>query len=113
MKIPQTIDAAILEILMAPDIENLKDEDPAAFHHSTGRWLRNRWALWDTESALHKEFNAIGIFHADDMSEIILETAHRITNGHSPELSLQVSHYKEYWSKIGCDMKGNILKNED
>lgn len=113
MKIPQTIDAAILEILMAPDIENLKDEDPAAFHHSTGRWLRNRWALWDTESALHKEFNAIGIFHADDMSGIILETAHRITNGHSPELSLQVSHYKEYWSKIRCDMKGNRLKNED
>ena len=111
-KIPQTIDAAILEILMVPDIENLKYEDPAAFHHSTGRWMRNRWSLWDRESVLHKEFNAIGIFHPDDMSGIILETAHRIINGIPSDIAWQVRYCKAYWSKIGCDMSGNNLTRD-
>ena len=112
IKSPQTIVAAVIEILKAKDIENLKVEDPAAFHHSTGRWMRNRWLLWDKESALYKDFNSIGIFHPDDMSGIILETAHRIINGLSPHLAIQVSHYKEYWAKAGLDMSGNPISKE-
>lgn len=110
IKSPQTIVDAVIEILNAHDIENLKDEDPASFHHSTGRWMRNRWSLWDTESNLHKEFNSIGIFHADDMSGILLESAHRIINDMPADLCGQVSYYKAYWSKIGCDMRGNKIK---
>ena len=110
---PQTIDAAILELLKAPDIKNLKDEDPASFHHFTGRWIRNSWGLWDPESSLHREFNAIGLFHADDMSGIIFETAHRILNKKPIDLPGQVNHYKKYWAKMGCDMKGNHLKGSE
>jgi len=109
MKKPETIHDAVFDILKAHDIENLKNEDPAAFHHFTGRWIRNNWSLWDTESSLHKEFNAIGIFHADDMSGIILETAHRILNKEPINLAGQVNYYKAYWTKIGCDMRGNNL----
>lgn len=110
---PLTIDAAVLEILGARDIENLKREDPGVFHHSTGRWIRNEWGLWDPKSPLHREFNAIGLFHADDMSGIIFETAHRILNKKPIDLLGQVNHYKKYWAKMGCDMKGNELNGSE
>jgi len=108
-KKPETIPDAVLQILNAPDADNLKDEDPASFHHLTGRWMRNNWGLWDTESKLHKEFNAIGIFHPDDMSGIILETAHRILNGKWADVAGQVMGYQRYWAKMGCDMRGNKI----
>uniref|UniRef100_A0A6M3IXA9 DUF6794 domain-containing protein n=1 Tax=viral metagenome TaxID=1070528 RepID=A0A6M3IXA9_9ZZZZ len=97
MKTPETILDAIIEILKANDREIFKNGDPVEFHHSAGRSIRNNWGLWDPESHLHKEFNSIGIFHADDMSGIILETAHRILNGKPIDLIGQVNGYKEYW----------------
>jgi len=110
MKTPKTIDEAVFEILKSSDIENLKEEDPVSFHHSTGRWLRNKWGLWDQNSPLHRAFNAIGIFHGDDMSGIILESSHRILNGLPVDLREQVKYYQKYWLKTGCDMRGNKLK---
>jgi len=98
-KNPETIHEAVLEVLMSKDCANLKCGDPVLFHHSTGRWMRNEWGLWDTKSKLSKEFNAIGIFHADDMSGIILETAFRILNKRPIDLVEQVNGYKEYWKK--------------
>ena len=103
---PETIHEAVLEILTAEDCANLKCGDPVQFHHNTGRWMRNNWGLWDTESKLNQEFNSIGIFHADDMSGIILETAHRILNGKSVDLAGQVMGYKEYWGKSSTGLKG-------
>jgi len=109
LKTPKTIDQAVLNILMLPDIEVLKNNNPIDFHHSAGRQIRNEWKLWDKESNLHKEFNAIGIFHADDMSEIIFDTAHRIINGKTVDLVGQVKYYQSYWFKAGFDTKGNKL----
>lgn len=90
-------------------INEFKNEEPAVYHHTTGRRLRNNWGLWDENSDLHKFFNSIGIYHADDMSGIILETVHRILNGKPVDLIGQVNHYKKYWANMNCDMKGNPL----
>lgn len=104
---PRTIAEAVEKILSAEDVALLKTTEASSFHHTTGRWIRNDWGLWNTNGPLHKEFNAIGIFHADDMSGIVLEIAHRILNGYPIDLAGQVNHYKAYWAKMGCDTKGN------
>ena len=106
---PQTIDEAVSKVLTIINNKSLKEEDSSLFHHIAGRWIRNNWGLWNINDPLHKEFNAIGIFHADDMSGIILETAHRILNGFPINLVGQVNHYKAHWTKMGCDMKGNKI----
>lgn len=105
-KRPSTIANAVLGILNLDGIEDLKNNSPVLFHHSVGRQIRNSWELWSPASELHKDFNRIGIFHPDNMSGILFETAHRILNGKSVDLSGQVQHYKKYWTKCNCDMKG-------
>lgn len=130
MKKPKTIDQAVLEVLRMeevimvmedsdPDIvgvkglkrvdvgiKNLKDNDPVSFHFTTGMQVRNEWGLWKLGSELNKEFNAIGIYHPDDMSGIILETAYRILNGKPVDLKGQIESYQDHWRRMGCDLKG-------
>jgi len=106
---PKDLVECVKILLKEEGIEEFKNKDPIEYHHSTGRSIRNDWGLWDSESNLHKFFNLIGIYHADDMSGIILDTVHRIINGIPIDLDGQVEHYKDYWKDAGCDMKGNKL----
>lgn len=73
-----------------------EDEAVVAGHHSLGRWLRNRWGLW-SESDLKSWFVARGIWHADDMSGIIMTSLHRALNGRPVDFDAQVQFFKEYW----------------
>jgi hypothetical protein len=67
-------------------------------HFGLGMNLRNEWGLW-YDSPLAQYFNSIGIYNADDMSGIILESYHRLLNGLPINLDEQVKSYKEYWEK--------------
>ena len=101
--IPHNLDAA-LEYLKSNVPESGKDrvkncQDVAEFHFTTGMAMRNMWELWDKRSILNHYFNSIGIFHADDMSAIIMESFKRILNGEPIELDKQVKFYKDYWAK--------------
>ena len=108
LKKPRTLSEAVRAmdyILTDKDKERFQewDEDKiiAATHHNIGRWIRNNWGLWDESSKLHKFFKSLGIWHADDMSGIILTTYYRKVHNLLPKLDEQIAHYIEYWKK--CD----------
>ncbi len=97
-------------------IELLIDDFLATAHHSLGRNLRNSWCLWWTpEGAQHyekwpreaptivKDFNDKGIYHADDISSIILTSFHRHISGKPLLVGEQVAHYIEFWTKHGYE----------
>ncbi len=107
---PLTIDQAVLAVLGFENPEELINSDPINFHHSTGRQIRNDWDLWNDDTPLHKEFNSIKIFHADDMSGIILETAKRILMQQPIDLKGQVEKYLKYWSGKGIGLS-NLISN--
>jgi len=71
----------------------------ARLHHNLGRWIRNNWGLWDETSKLHKWFKALGIWHADDMSGIIITSYYRQTHNLQRRFREQVKSYIEYWQK--------------
>jgi len=65
-------------------------------HFGLGLWMRNNWGLW-SDSPLGRHFNEMGIFHADDMSAIIILSHHRRLNGKDIGLAEQVAFYKNWW----------------
>ena len=75
--IPETIEAAYsyLDTIFAqPDsgFSKIKQaDDMTIYHHTLGRWIRNNWGFW-TGSKLKDCFEAIGFWHADDMSGALL-----------------------------------------
>jgi len=97
----------ILESIMADseqkdsdDFKNSSEFDCVALtHHGLGRWLRNNWGLWKKESALYKYFNKMGLWHADDMSSLIIRSYHRHINDKKINLKLQINKTIKYWTK--------------
>ena len=80
-------------------------QDSTSLHFSLGMKLRNEWNLWEDDenkkSDLVKFFNSIDIYHADDMSGIILESYRRFQEGKPLDIEEQVTVYKEHWKKYG------------
>ena len=76
-----------------------ENEAVLKLHMSTGMWIRNSWIRHGNKS-LSEEFQQLGIRHPDDMSSIILTTAHRKLNNMSLNVSQQVQHFKDYWKPI-------------
>jgi|SRR5690554_407441 len=74
-------------------------------HFGRGQAIRNDWGLWH-KSRLKRYFKRKGIFHADDMSSIILKSYYRKINNQEIGLKEQVKYYKDYWEDIkkGTDL---------
>lgn len=68
------------------------------YHHFLGMHIRNEWGLW-AQGPLVKYFNIIGIYHADDMSGIILESYWRDKHNLDLDIDGQVKRYRAYWKK--------------
>jgi hypothetical protein len=68
-------------------------------HLAIGMWIRNNWGLW-RGSRLSVYFNNLGIFHPDDMSDIILTSYHRRLSGRHINVSGQIRFYQEYWKMM-------------
>jgi len=96
---------ALGHILSVEDKECFKEwseeKSVAKLHHSLGRWIRNNWGLWDENSKLSKWFKGRGIWHADDMSLIIITSYCRKTKGQPIKLQDQIQGYIKYWSELG------------
>jgi len=82
------------------------------FHHwlhmGLGMHLRNTWRLW-YESPLVEWFNAHDVWHADDMSGIIIDSYKKRLNGQPIDLESQVKHYNNYWKNKKVDIKAETL----
>lgn len=107
----------------APDISSIVDQDEDKFsayaHHGAGQFLRNSFYLWwheghtydswpKTKPQLVDFFNKLGIYHADDMSSIIITSAWREVHKKDIDLDEQVKHYKDFWKQQG--FKDGIFK---
>jgi hypothetical protein len=111
-----TIDEFILEIKEPLD-KILNEEDREAirkstglFHHGLGRWIRNNWGLWEGRNPLTDFFHGYGIWHADDMSGIILDSYARTLNGQDVKFEEQVKFYLAYWEQHHVDSKEELRK---
>ena len=82
-------------------VMRMSDErDMCLYHHGSGTSMRNGWGLW-TGSRLKDWFNAQGIYHADDMSGIIMTSLWRHMHGVAVDVAGQVAYYQAYWRKKG------------
>lgn len=91
-----------IEKLDTPDIDEwlALDEDKALAyaHHGFGMMVRNELGLWHKGSIV-PYFHGLGIYHADDMSGIILTSFHRKENGKDLDIDTQVKKYIKHWEK--------------
>lgn len=108
IKIPTNLEECITKIqVIAPQvIKMFKDCDDecitSTYHFSLGMHLRNEWELW-RHNKLTKYFNKLGIYHADDMSGIILTSTYRSLHNQDIKLKEQVKYYRNYWIKMGVN----------
>lgn len=72
-------------------------------HHGFGTMIRNELKLWN-DGSIVSFFNKHGIYHADDMSGIILTSYHRMKNGFGIKLKNQIKKYIKYWNKVNPDV---------
>ena len=76
-------------------------------HHILGQWLRNVLQLWYDGPSI-KWFNNIGIYHADDISGIILTSMHRKYNKVDLDIDGQVKVYRDYWDEVEPNVNKGI-----
>jgi hypothetical protein len=114
--IPKTLDEAVdflydnLTAGLLVEIQDLsEDEFVGRSHFGHGTWIRNSWGLW-SGSELSRWFQYRGIFHADDMSSIILTSSYRKIINKPINLDEQVLIYKKYWINEGIDPSNKPVK---
>lgn len=83
--------------------KNRMEEDLPLYHFNVGMWIRNNWGLWGN-SDLAEFFRNGGIFHADDMSAIVLTSFHRYLNKRDIKIVEQVEYFWQYWDKTPGDV---------
>jgi hypothetical protein len=64
----------------------------------SSRGIRNSWGLW-SGSELANWFYNRQIYHADDMSGIIIDSYERYLNNKPINLDEQVKNYHNHWEK--------------
>lgn len=79
--------------------KSTEDEAIGGSHHGIGRWIRNTWGLWEKNTELFDYFKNLGLWHADDMSGVILTSYHRFLNGKELNLQEQIQHYLDFWKE--------------
>lgn len=112
--IPTTLDNAV-ELLISKmskeDIEEVKSRNLSliSHHFSIGMQLRNEWGLW-SGSELRDFFFDLGIFHADDMSAIILTKAEKVIRGEQFDFEKEKARYDKHWADLGINPEQEIEK---
>ncbi len=74
-----------------------EEEAVITLHYGLGKWIRNNWGLWEGNSPISKTLYSMHLWHAEDMSTLILTSYHRHINNKPLELKQQVDHFIGYW----------------
>jgi len=79
------------------------------FGFFTGMGIRNYYGLWH-ENGLTRYFNnVLGVYHADDMSGVLLEALwHRVHNKPYDPTPM-IEKCRKHWKQSGCNMKGEQI----
>jgi hypothetical protein len=98
---PKNLEEALTQLeqyLSAEAAEEFRVAGPGSHHHGLGTLLRNKWCLWHG-SPLAQWFGKMGVWHAGDMSGIILTSLHRRLCGNEIDFEGQVASYQAYWKE--------------
>ena len=106
--LPQSLEEAISHVkekiakFVKEELAKGKNEDDIAnsMHFGLGKFIRNHWGLWSGDSLLFKELSSLGLFHADDMSSLVLKCAVLDLNNKDRDVPGIVKHYKNYWKNV-------------
>lgn len=98
--IPTTLDQAIT-LLTDLNIDPQKIDS---------RTIRNKWGLW-AGSDLACWFYSNQIYHADDMSAIIIDSYHRSLQGQEINLASQIKKYHDHWYSFYGNDHLNIMRS--
>ena len=74
------------------------ERNMARYHRGWGMGLRNSLGLWG-DSELAQAFNQIGIYHADDMSGILMYSVWRRIHNEELNIEERVAYYQAYWEE--------------
>lgn len=116
--LPNNMDEAIetLKLFYENSIDTIKNLSEKDFissnHFGAGMFIRNSWFLWWHENHKYESwpkkkpklvqfFNDLNIYHADDMSSIIMVSFYRTLNNKPIEIDKQAKKYIDYWKKQG------------
>ncbi len=91
--------AALEKNLTIEDRQKLKtisEDELIGMNFFGSMGIRNDWGLW-RGSRLAKYFNDLGIYHPDDMSQIILQTFLCHINNQPIRLDERIAYFKEFW----------------
>lgn len=100
--IPENLEDCFVELErvlnkdLLEEFKNAKEDEILNYHHSIGGWMRDNWGEWPG-SGLTKYFAEMGIFHPDDITNIILTSFHRYLNKKDISLQQQIEYYQQYW----------------
>lgn len=87
-----------------------EDDALVEMDNTDGVWIRNEWIRLNKDTTLLHSFHEMGITHVDDMSDIILVSAHRNMNGLPLDVAAQVKKCKDYWTPVReCEEKAAIM----
>lgn len=79
--------------------KNSTEEDACSrLHFNIGRFFRNNWNLWNRKGQLTQWFLLNDVYHADDMSDIILRAFHRKLNKKSYNIVKLKERYVTHWN---------------
>jgi hypothetical protein len=113
--IPNSLDEAVQRI-----IDNIPQMDREAIrrgehlsHHGFGTMLRNEWGLWHFSVLSDWFWDNVKIWHADDMSGIIIEKVEAHIKEQPFNLEQLVAHYHAHWLKYTSVQPGERPKDED
>lgn len=103
IQIPENLEqcfGTLKQMFGAEELEKIctgPESNMVRYHHGLGRWLRNNWGLWG-ESKLKEHLKKIGLWHADDMSSVILDSFWRHLHDVPLDIEEQVEKYQVYWA---------------
>lgn len=108
MNLPKNLEEAFIILkndLTVPDqvdIINMTKDELCCLHHTFGRFIRNNWNLW-YKTDLTEYFNKLGIWHADDISSIIIESFWHHLRSEPLDLDNQIKSYQDFWESQGIN----------
>lgn len=76
------------------------------FGFFTGMGIRNYYGLWHDNGLTRYFNNVLGVYHADDMSGILLDALWHRVHGKPYDPTPLIERYRKHWEQSGCNMKG-------
>lgn len=78
-------------------VSSTEEEVTSGLHSGLGMWIRNTWGFWKKDTELYTVLNNMGLWHADDMYNVIITSYHRKIQGKELNLKEQIQQHINYW----------------